>query len=130
MAADDADLRSRWRGQPGRLEVWYTTLTGPVTGTGVWIHHELLAAAGLRATLRPDGFEVRGRVGHRRIRLAVELPDAQTVEVDYRDPDGAELLCRNSTLAAATIEITRAGSVERSWRLDGRAHAEVGGFRS
>jgi hypothetical protein len=36
-------LRSRWRGQAGRLEVWYTTLTDPATGTGVWIHHELVA---------------------------------------------------------------------------------------
>ncbi len=36
--------RSRWRGQPGRLEVWYTTLTDPATGTGIWVHHELVAA--------------------------------------------------------------------------------------
>jgi hypothetical protein len=35
--------RSRWRGQTGRLEVWYTTLTDPATGTGVWLHHELVA---------------------------------------------------------------------------------------
>ncbi|MES9538452.1 hypothetical protein [Actinomadura sp. NPDC000600] len=38
-------MRSRWRGQAGRLEVWYTTLTDPATGTGVWIHHELGAPA-------------------------------------------------------------------------------------
>ncbi|MGI5202560.1 hypothetical protein ACQEU6_13435 [Spirillospora sp. CA-108201] len=48
-------LRSRWRGQAGRLEVWYTTLTDPATGTGVWIHHELVApgkaAAGTGAAL-------------------------------------------------------------------------------
>jgi hypothetical protein len=34
---------SRWRGQPGRLEVWYTTLTDPATGDGFWLHHELVA---------------------------------------------------------------------------------------
>lgn len=36
-------LASRWRGQRGRLEVWYTTFTDPATGTGVWLHHELVA---------------------------------------------------------------------------------------
>jgi hypothetical protein len=40
--ADDL-WRPRWRGQAGRLEVWYTTLTDPATGTGVWLHHELVA---------------------------------------------------------------------------------------
>jgi hypothetical protein len=33
----------RWRGQPGRLEVWYTTLTDPATGAGFWLHTELVA---------------------------------------------------------------------------------------
>ncbi|MFE5549557.1 hypothetical protein ACFQ71_37905 [Streptomyces sp. NPDC056534] len=33
----------RWNGEAGRTEVWYTTLTDPVTGTGVWLHHELVA---------------------------------------------------------------------------------------
>ncbi|HEY1971517.1 MAG TPA: hypothetical protein VGH89_26425 [Pseudonocardia sp.] len=37
---------SRWRGQPGRLEVWYSTFTDPATGTGVWLHHELVAPTG------------------------------------------------------------------------------------
>lgn len=46
-ASEAAELfRSRWRGQPGRLEVWYTTLTDPGTGTGLWLHHELVAPAG------------------------------------------------------------------------------------
>jgi hypothetical protein len=39
-------LRSRWRGQAGRLEVWYTTITDPATGTGVWLHHELVSPTG------------------------------------------------------------------------------------
>lgn len=43
-AVDDL-LASRWRGQPGRLEVWYATVTDPKTGTGVWLHHELVAPA-------------------------------------------------------------------------------------
>ena len=36
-------MRPCWRGQRGRLEVWYTTLTDPATGTGLWLHHELVA---------------------------------------------------------------------------------------
>lgn len=36
-------LQPRWRGRPGRLEVWYATLTDPATRFGVWLHHEVLA---------------------------------------------------------------------------------------
>ncbi|GGQ48597.1 hypothetical protein [Couchioplanes azureus] len=43
--APDRLLPSRWRGQPGRLEVWYATVTDPETGTGIWLHHELVAPA-------------------------------------------------------------------------------------
>jgi hypothetical protein len=41
----DVDLagRPRWRRQPGRLEVHYLTATDPSTGTGLWIHHEVVA---------------------------------------------------------------------------------------
>ncbi|MEV7687754.1 hypothetical protein [Streptomyces bungoensis] len=35
----------RWRGESGRTEVWYTTVTDPGTGTGLWLHHELTAPA-------------------------------------------------------------------------------------
>jgi hypothetical protein len=64
-------LASRWRGQPGRLEVWYTTLTDPSTGTGVWLHHELVAPSagdpahvhGFAVVFPPDGTPVLGRFG-------------------------------------------------------------------
>lgn len=43
----DAELerlgRPRWRGQAGRLEVWYATFTDDATGTGGWVHLELVA---------------------------------------------------------------------------------------
>ncbi|MFJ4953054.1 hypothetical protein [Streptomyces sp. NPDC088760] len=40
-----AFLAPRWRGEPGRTEVWYTTVTDPDTGSGLWLHHELTAPA-------------------------------------------------------------------------------------
>jgi hypothetical protein len=36
-------MPARWHGRPGRLEVWYATLTDPRTGEGFWVHHELVA---------------------------------------------------------------------------------------
>lgn len=43
----DDELRTaaapRWRGEPGRLEVWYATLSDPVTRAGLWVHHETVA---------------------------------------------------------------------------------------
>jgi hypothetical protein len=40
--ATDA-LAPRWHGQPGRLEVWYMTLSDPATGIGCWVHYEVVA---------------------------------------------------------------------------------------
>jgi hypothetical protein len=53
------------------LEVWYTTLTDPATGTGVWLHHELAVpkdggparALGWAAVFPPGGAPVFGRFG-------------------------------------------------------------------
>jgi hypothetical protein len=33
----------RWRGQKGRLEVWYASATDTATGMGLWLHYELVA---------------------------------------------------------------------------------------
>lgn len=33
----------RWKGAPNRLEVWYATFTDRATGTGLWLHGELVA---------------------------------------------------------------------------------------
>jgi hypothetical protein len=66
-----AFLSCRWRGQPGRQEVWYSTFTDPATGTGGWIHHELVAPAGggtasvhgWAAIFPPDGAPALARFG-------------------------------------------------------------------
>ncbi len=43
----DDEMRSaaapRWRGKAGRLEVWYATMSDPVTRAGLWIHCETVA---------------------------------------------------------------------------------------
>ncbi|SOJ53219.1 hypothetical protein MSIMFB_00719 [Mycobacterium simulans] len=33
----------RWRGKAGRLEVWYATLSDPLTRAGLWVHCETVA---------------------------------------------------------------------------------------
>ena len=37
---------ARWRGQAGRLEVWYATFTDAASGDGLWLHHEHVAPTG------------------------------------------------------------------------------------
>ena len=69
----DAAAESRWRGQPGRLEVWYATATDSATGTGLWLHHERVApvsesgrapyAHGWAAVFAPGGAPVLQRFG-------------------------------------------------------------------
>lgn len=36
----------RWRGAAGRMEVWYATLSDPVTRAGLWVHYETVAPVG------------------------------------------------------------------------------------
>ncbi len=55
-------LTARWRGQAGRLEVVYATVSDPVTGTGVWVHHELLAP--LEGQPEVHGFAAVFRASH------------------------------------------------------------------
>ncbi|MCX5207792.1 hypothetical protein OG689_00395 [Kitasatospora sp. NBC_00240] len=67
----DADLLPHPDATPGRTEVWYTTLTDPATGTGLWLHHELTTptdgrpahAHGWIALFPPDGPAGHARYG-------------------------------------------------------------------
>ncbi|HVB93122.1 MAG TPA: hypothetical protein VND67_02300 [Acidimicrobiales bacterium] len=62
----------RWDGRAGRLEVWYDTFTDAASGTGFWLHHEIVApsgpaspafAHGWIAVFPPDGRPVWERFG-------------------------------------------------------------------
>jgi len=92
----------------------------------------LAAALRLRTRLERDRWTVRGRLGACRIEIDVRLPDDQTLDVTYLDPDGRALVCRNSARAQAAIRLLRrergAWVAERDWLLTSTAHAEVGGF--
>lgn len=72
---------------------------------------------------------VTGRTALRRIRVDVEQPPERTLTLEYRDPDGARAVCRNSESADARIVLERwwgRWRPEASWTLDGTAHAEAG----
>ncbi|RNL80049.1 hypothetical protein [Nocardioides marmorisolisilvae] len=93
----------------------------------------LVAALGQRTRLHRDGWTVKGRLGGgRRLEIDVRLPEDQTLDVSYLDPDGRMLVCRNSERAQASIKLLRreGGSwvAERDWFLGSTAHAEAGGF--
>jgi hypothetical protein len=62
----------RWRGKAGRLEVWYATLSDPLTRAGLWIHGETVApthasdlpyAHGWASWFPPDGPPCTERFG-------------------------------------------------------------------
>jgi len=81
-------MAPRWRGQPGRLEVWYATLSDPASGIGCWIHHELAAPVaggpstyGWIALFRPDAPPVLERFG------PVPVPAARPAG-EYPSPEG------------------------------------------
>ncbi len=96
-----------------------------------WPRDPLAAAPLLRTRIGKDRWSVRGRIGRRRVEIEVDLPPDQAVAVDYRDPDGRELVCRNSERANARISVLERDAghwdVVRRWQLTGTAHTEVGG---
>ena len=91
----------------------------------------LLAALRLRARIGLPTWTATGRSGDRRIRVEVTQPPEATLAVDYTNPDGSPTVCRNTERATAEITLDRrvrgSWTAEGHWRLDGTAHAEVGG---
>jgi hypothetical protein len=53
----------RWKGQKGRLEVWYATATDAASGTGIWVHGETVARTEA-ATGAVDTSDTRPVVSH------------------------------------------------------------------
>jgi hypothetical protein len=86
-----------------------------------WPRNPALAAVRFRTHLRDDGFTVTGRHRGRRLEVDVSLPAERRVALGYVDPDGSTATCTNSERASATVRLD-----DRTWRLDGTAHAEVG----
>ncbi len=76
---------------------------------------------GLRARLGLPRWSVSGRIGRRRVRIDVHQPDERCVAIDYHDPDGATATCTNTERADVVVNID-----DRTWRLDGTGHAEIG----
>ncbi len=84
----DGPIRSaaapRWRGQPGRLEVWYATLSDPVSRAALWVHYEVVAPTvgssayghGWATWFPADGSPCSGRFGPEPVEPAA--PDAAT----------------------------------------------------
>lgn len=95
-----------------------------------WPANVLLAAPRLRASIGLPKWSVKGRMANWRVQVDVTQPPDGTLKLDYRDPDGAQAVCRNSERADARIvlEEKRNGEwrVHRTWDLVGTAHAEVG----
>ena len=103
-------LLPRWRGQPGRLEVHYLTATDATSGTGLWLHHEIVAPTsgepyghGWIVTFPPDGAPQCARFGP----SPVKPLDDGTV---FRIPDA---------VMTATSARGRAGTLE--WDLQWEA---------
>ena len=95
-----------------------------------WPRIPLLATPGFRASIRLPEWRVSGRLGRRRIEVAVRQPLDRCVQLRYVDPDGATATCTNSETADADVRLYRRSGrdweLEQEWHLRGTAHAEVG----
>lgn len=94
-----------------------------------WPRDPLLSAPLFTAEPSLPEWSLHGVVGRHRLTATVRLDPAESVALDYRDPDGAEAVCTNSERASVAVLLERwdgRWGVERRWQLDGTAHAEVG----
>ena len=97
----DLALLPRWRGQRDRLEVHYLTATDAATGSGLWLHHEVVAPTsgepyghGWIATFPPDAPPHCERFGPSPVKplddgTVFRLPDAVMTATSARGRAGA-----------------------------------------
>lgn len=98
-----------------------------------WPHEPLLSAPLFTADPALPAWRLRGVSGRHRLTVQVRLDPAESVALDYADPDGAGSVCTNSERASADVLLERwhgSWQTSRRWRLDRTAHAEVGLRRS
>jgi len=90
----------------------------------------LLPSVRAKTRLGLPNWSVEGRVGKRRVRIRISQPADRCVSLEYIDPNGETAVCTNTERADVAVDLERrVGSgwqIERSWRLDGTGHAEVG----
>lgn len=91
----------------------------------------LRAAIRARCDVALPTWHLRAPLGAgRRLRATVDLPLERCVQLQYPNPDATSAYCVNSERADARITVEqRVGgrwSIDREWRLDATAHAEVG----
>ena len=117
--------------RPGLRRLPPVTLVRLRRGRRDWPAHPLPSAPRMRCRIALPGWTVSGRVGDRRLHVRVDQPAERCVTVPYTDPDGDPATCTNTERADAHVLLERrqAGRwlPDGEWRLQGTAHAEVGG---
>jgi hypothetical protein len=95
-----------------------------------WPRDSLAAALLCRARIDEHGFRITGTVGRQRLTVHADLPAERCVAIPYTDPDGATATCTNTECADVTVRLDRLTArgwrENRTWRLDGTGHAEIG----
>ena len=71
-------------------------------------------------------WSVTGRTQGVDVEIEVHQPAHSSVSVDYVDPDGDTAVCTNSERADLRVRLRSQDGRERSWTVDGTAHAELG----
>lgn len=85
-----------------------------------------VASWGLRTNFDWPTWTVRGRTQGVHVDIEVVQPPERCVSIDYTDPNGDISTCTNTERADLRLTLRTQSGVQRSWVLDGTAHAELG----